>query len=382
MSAIVVTGIRRFETDGRSVVSAALEVGGRRQEVWYRISPGPVAEGADAWLAAALVPAMKHGGPLRIDGVVSSKLLDAVPTIQEIFCAWSHDFQRIPIDTGVRPRPPAGSPRGVGCFFSGGVDSFYSFLKHREEITALIFVHGFDIKLARSALRERVSRVITEVAAELGKPLIEVETNLRDFSDRDALWGQDYYGSALASVALLLSPRLRTVYVPASHSYRDLLPRGSHPMLDPLWSTEATQIMHDGCEAGRVEKVARVATCDQAMKALRVCWENRDEAYNCGRCEKCLRTMVSLHVVGAFARCRTFPRPLELWRVARIRTTDAVVRGYVEENLRAIERAQAHSLLADALRDALAGVGSGGLWGWLRRLVKQVRYRLAAPMAS
>jgi len=33
---------------------------------------------------------------------------------------------------------------GAEAFFSGGVDSFYTFLKHRHEITDLAVVHGFD----------------------------------------------------------------------------------------------------------------------------------------------------------------------------------------------------------------------------------------------
>ena len=73
----------------------------------------------------------------------------------------------------------------------------------------------------------------------------------------------------------------------------------SHPALDPLWSTEAVEVVHDGAETRRVDKVAALAASPLALRYLRVCWENRGGAYNCGRCGKCMRTMVDLDLAGA-----------------------------------------------------------------------------------
>src|SRR5574337_867736 len=46
--------------------------------------------------------------------------------------------------------------RKVAVFFSGGLDSFYTLLKRRNEIDSLVFIHGFDIPLENVALREQV----------------------------------------------------------------------------------------------------------------------------------------------------------------------------------------------------------------------------------
>jgi len=165
-------------------------------------------------------------------------------------------------------------------------------------------------------------------------------------------------------VALLLSDQMRTVYVAASHSYRDLLPLGSHPILDPLWSTETMEIVHDGCEATRPEKVARLATCDLALKTLRVCWENRDGAYNCGKCRKCLSTMVNLHLVGALSRCATFARPLDLRAVSRItpsRSTFALLAASLDMTERSGDTA-----VVRALRDCLTQRYERGIWRLVR----------------
>jgi hypothetical protein len=96
-----------------------------------------------------------------------------------------------------------------------------------------------------------------QVADEFRKYLIEVETNLRAFTDA-RVESKYYHGAGLASVALFLSSRFRKVYIPSTQSYFALSPMGSHPLPDPLWSTEETEIVHDGCEATRVDKVIRI----------------------------------------------------------------------------------------------------------------------------
>jgi len=174
----------------------------------------------------------------------------------------------------------------------------------------LIFVHGFDITLANRSLRAQASRAAREVARELGKNLIEVETNLRSFSDSLVNWDQ-YHGSALASVGLLFQHLFGEVLIPASATYADLYALGSHPLLDPLWSTDITRFEHDGCEASRVDKSAYISNSETAMRLLRVCWSNPSSAYNCGRCEKCRWTMLNLHAAGALGRCRTLPKTLD-----------------------------------------------------------------------
>ncbi len=264
--------------------------------------------------------------------------------------------------------------RGSACFFTGGIDSFYTLLKRRDELTALIFVHGFDVSLTNAALLDTISAAMRQVASAFGKPLIEVKTNLREFSDRYVSW-EYYHGAALASVALLLSSRFSRVYVASTRSYAGLVPMGSHPLLDPLWSTEHTTIVHDGCEAARVEKVAAVARCDLVLRTLRVCWENPAGAYNCGRCEKCLRTMVDLRIAGVLDRCTTFARPLDLRAVSRLPVDRKTA--YFQESLRAVERLGTDPDLAKALRSSIAARGQA-FWSFGRHAGRRLRRLLGS----
>ena len=350
MTVIVVSGPAATRDTETTTVSAAVEVGGAAHSLWYRL-PGVVeAPPADAFLAAALLPAMQEGERLDLAGPVSPRLLAAMSTIQDVFHAWNPDWRKIPVGAPLgevdRPQPE----RGAACFFTAGVDSFYTLLKHRDEISGLVFVHGFDVALTDHAMRATASKAMKRVAIAFRKPLIEVETNLREFADRYVSW--DYYhGAALASVALLLASRFARMYVASTRSYAGLIPMGSHPLLDPLWSTEHIEIVHDGCEAARVDKVAAVARCDLALTTLRVCWENPAGAYNCGRCEKCLRTMVDLRIADALDRCTTFSRRLDLRAVSRMPVGRRA--GYLEESLRAVERLGTDPALAGAIRAAL-----------------------------
>lgn len=279
-------------------------------------------ESGNSFLAALLLPAMRAGEPLEIRAPVSPKLLRSIDEIQAIYKCWDPTLTKVVIKAPLRKRPfPLfRHPSQIGLFFSLGVDSFYSLLKNvkhhpddDESITHLIVVHGFDIYFGKwnSELYPTVLSNSTKVAQELGKKVLPVATNIRDFSDRFADWGPLYHGAAMASVGLLLEQVLEKVYVAATYTYAQLHPHGSHLILDPLWSTEHLSFVHDGCEANRLDKMRLIAKYPIVLDTLRVCFMNPNNEYNCGCCEKCLRTMVALHIVGALQTCKTLPHTID-----------------------------------------------------------------------
>lgn len=345
----------------RRSFAAWVQIGDKRHSIWYRTSREILNDRVEPLLAIALLPAMKLGTDLQLPAAASPRLLGALDEIQNIFHLWDRRFQKIQVHAPRRLRANRAPGKGVACFFSGGLDSFYTALKHRAEIDSLVFVHGFDISLDKRALRLKVARAIRRAARELGKPLIEIESNLRSFCDPFVPW-KLYHGAALASVALLLSDRFRKVYIPSSDTYAELYAWGSHPLLDPLWSTEETQIVHDGCEATRVDKLREIRGSRTALRTLRVCWQNRGDAYNCGKCEKCLHTLVALRIVGALDACTTFNRGLDLRAVERLEI-GADNWSAVRENLRAAEATENDPDLVKALRDCLSGRYRRGIGG-------------------
>jgi hypothetical protein len=111
---------------------------------------------------------------------------------------------------------------------------------------------------------------------------------------------------------------LSKCFVASTCSYDELHPWGSHPLLDPLWSTATLQFLHDGSEARRLDKLRRIADEKLAMKYLRAC-DNPSSSGFCGQCEKCLRTMVGLHVIGKLGDFPALPHYIDPGLVRRLR---------------------------------------------------------------
>ncbi len=324
--------------------------GNRNLQVKVLSSNARLELSGDALLPMSLLIAMKHRLPLELAAPVSPRMLGKIPKIQDILKAWSHPLRRVEVQADAAD-PDRPTSRGVATFFSGGVDSFYTLLKHRDEITDLIFIHGYDMELSDTTLRERLSSAVREVGSVMGKRVIELEADLGAHFRGWLTWA---HGAVLASMAHLLAPEIHRVYVPSSFGYASLIPWGSHPLLDPLWSSERLELLHDGCEATRFEKVVSIAREDLALNTLRVCIKTHQEPQaNCGRCEKCLRTMISLRLVGALPRCTTLPRVLDCGKVARYPKINQGTLPFLLENLAAAEGPLPDREVARALRRAL-----------------------------
>jgi hypothetical protein len=116
---------------------------------------------------------------------------------------------------------------------------------------------------------------------------------------------------------------------------QNLGPYGTHPLLDPLYSSSDLRIRHDGIELSRLEKTRLIAGWDVALQNLRVCnqyRQYRSGRLNCGRCEKCVRTMLGLLAVGALDKTNVFPSQnvsVELVR-GPMKSDPPVWRGYDE----------------------------------------------------
>lgn len=280
----------------------------------------------------ALIPSMARNTAIEVvDHPVDARLLDNLYTAQEVWSTWARAKQRrtgirstyhqvpiiaesrsVEIDTTER--------RGTALMFSAGVDSFYTALTYGKPIDAFIFVHGLDVKLD-DPLRDEVAIQVRRAAAELGTRLIELETNARSLTDPIVPW-EDTHGAVLAAAAHLLGDEFARFVIPATHTYDNLYPLGSHPVLDPLWGSSDVEFIHHGCGADRVAKLASISESPVACRWLRVCPRYDGGSENCGRCEKCLRTMVGIRLAGVSDAVSSLPELtgiLPLWRVATVR---------------------------------------------------------------
>jgi hypothetical protein len=155
----------------------------------------------DALLAFLLPIAMATGSRLVIEDEIDERLLRSQARIQEILSFWKPlKLRRGSVDAPTVARQPRPN---ISSFFSGGVDSTYTALQHRSELTQLVLVHGFDTRADQAVLRPEISQRLGRAAHTLGIPLVEISTTLRDLSDRFMGW-YDYHGAALAGIAHML----------------------------------------------------------------------------------------------------------------------------------------------------------------------------------
>jgi hypothetical protein len=379
------------ERRGWARLSARLhsDVDGRDEPLWLDVPASDAAAlrvSGDPFLAWLAPLAATRGEALRIESPVDAQLLAQVREVLRIWRIWYPQLTAAPVTSSSSSvasqaradAPPAGNeglaPAAVrtASMFTGGVDSFFTVLRHDAgdgtpstvAIDDLLYVHGFDVSLANTAAAHRVQTSLQQAADALGKRFVFVATNLRDSAFGVTDWPRLAHGAALAGVAHALSGAYRTVLLGSSAGYGDLRFWGSHPLTDPMFSSSRLAFLHDGAAFMRVQKTEYVVRSPIAMRHLRVCWKST-AGDNCGACNNCIRTMLALEALGVLEQSATFSREqLDLGRAARIycrHDFDYRQFGYVRD----LAEREHRSDIAAAVNTSLTGS---------RRLAKRLQF--------
>lgn len=346
----------------------------------------------NAFALIAAVPAFQAGeARVAITGAMSPRLRDGVTVATRLLGEWWGPPRR-PLDLepsdGFRPARPAERPR-TALFLSGGIDSLCALrlnrrdypLGHPDAIQDALFVYGLDIGIPgtgdQNPFFQRALDALRPVAAEADLEIVVVRTNLRELGHDVVSWPDQWVAAATTALAHGLSSRLTRVLLAASLHLPDLAPCGSHPLLDPCYSTEALQVVHEGAHRSRLEKIGVVAQWPTALASLRVCYQELapDGPLNCGRCLKCVRTMLGLLVHGALEAVQTFPlRDVTPDMIEQTRMESARNFVFYRSVLDPLER-RGRRDLADAIRRSMRAYARLAAWradrGWrgaLRRL--------------
>jgi len=363
--------INGFESDmAGHKISASLSLGEALHKIDYQSDDITLSPNPESLLSLALLPAMKQRASIRYEAQVSPRFITGLGAVQELVLETKTNYRKVAL-TGLIPTPKKASSQGrVGLFFSGGLDSYYSLLSHQDEISDLIFVHGFDKPVEEDY--SQTSLIFHEVAAQFGIGFIEVITNLTAFTDKYIGWGLTY-GAAIASVGHLLYPSFGRIYMAASRTLDVARLSGVHYRMDPQWSSEGLEFVHDGEYADRIQKAALVSQNELAMKTLRVCMAVPEGQKNCGRCEKCVRTMLNLKAVGALDRCTTFEAPLDNRRIWRIYGLNDDKHAHARQILTALEESGADPDMESFLRMILS---TPKIIPWSHKRLRRLKFRM------
>ena len=284
---------------------------------------------ANAFLLACALPAMRHGERrIRVEGAVCPRLRDGLSAAVSLLRSWKGDDRNLPTiepADGFRASPP--SPRSrAGALLSGGVDSLDVFLGnhaqfpsgHPGRLADALHVAGIphlghlEPRVRENFLRKARASAET-LSRALGVRLISVRTNVGEVEPDFAFFADEYFGSAYAAVAHLFASALTSMAIASGHPPgASFAAHGSHPRLDPLFSSGALEIRHEGADRTRLEKSAAVARRPDLLRYLQVCGAPSqlpvDGPFsNCGRCPKCLHTLAEMLLAGALDSAASFP---------------------------------------------------------------------------
>ena len=331
---------------GRQILSADIQVEGRGihcpKSFWFAVDGEESLfqpDLADAFVVGLVAAAMYQGEDIWVEGMVSTRLAHGVDTYQNILNTWWPDiFKRVDIHyESLVDRRDDKRPEGVGCTFSGGLDSYHAVLKLLPSsmkypgfsITHALMINGFDQfhDPNRQGVVQKMYNIYQPIMKDWGVELLMIDSNIKTF--RNAMLKRKEqvhsYSGALASCAHALAGLFGRFGISghATYAYNQLEPDGSHPALDHHLSSDQLQVIHTGTANPRSEKTEILADIPGVQKSLRVCFgelafdQQTGMPLNCCECEKCARTMVSLMIIDKLDKFSTFSKrryPLEAYR--------------------------------------------------------------------
>jgi hypothetical protein len=398
-----VTEIRR---DGASLTATVSWEVLPRPPITLAFETGGAADGstpdANPYLAACILPAMHHGeGRLAIDGEVCPRLAAGAAIAVKVLRAWHGPVKApVSIEAGRGFRVPFPRLHRAALLYRrnqldgrpGNREDFPP--DHPAAIRSLVNVVGLEAGGAPGDPAPRIAR-LRRIAEAAGADLQVVTTNVLDLENDLGFVSRQFLGAALASAAHAMAPEFDVASIGAAWDVSHGVRSGSHAFVEPQYSSGAVEIRHEGSASRRLEKVARVARWEPALRNLTVCTDPAppEPWGNCGRCEKCLRTRLELVAVGA-PDTAPFPAPI-LSETALAPLSLAFNHDYFWEPLVAPLRARGRPDLADAVAEKVAEAKRTQRWfddrGWKgalraadRRLlggflVRAMRPRTARP---
>ena len=291
-----------------------ITIDGDCKEVWFRVDKkyeGYLCyERGDAFVIAVLNYAMRNHHDIVSEAPLTEDLYYNINKyLVDAISQYNTDFYRpqITAEVASEPLPCAGA---VGTGISCGVDSLHALACQtamkfkRHNITHLTFnnvgSHG-EGEHAEILYHARLERP-KQFATEYGFEFVASDSNLQNVVEQNHFKSHTY--SSMFAVYCL--QKLYSVYYYASGGYKyedftlidsPAICCGSYEMLSlPLLSTHSLRIYSEGEGMSRMTKLKSVVKYAPSYKYLNVCLKEGD---NCGKCEKCVRTLLGLDALGS-----------------------------------------------------------------------------------
>lgn len=264
-------------------------------------------ERADAFLVGLLVKAINEGHDIKVNGPLSERLYFTITNYLIPFIATTYKSKPIKLYCSNLISETLDSYGAVGTGLSCGVDSFSTIYEHlkddcpkRYQISHLTYFnvgshgsHGGE--KSRNLFNKRLQKV-RQCARDLEKDLIVIDSNLSE------LLAMEFAGMHTIrnmSAVLVMQKLFKVYYYSSSVPFKDLSTEkgmGSYDIFSlNMLSTESVELFSSCATMTRLEKTKMIASMPLVQKHLNVCIK---DGYNCGKCVKCARTLLTLEVIG------------------------------------------------------------------------------------
>lgn len=297
-------------------LQSTIEYGEHRSFLWYSVDAEYekwlTTEKLDAFLVALLPLAMKNNEDIYLEWPISERL----------YYNLTNYYMKILAVIDPLLKPIRIIPKGLdscnstclqgaiatGC--SGGIDSFCALKDHYFDdvpdgyrLTHFVFnnmgSHGDD-EASQRRFHLRYGRVM-KLAEELCVDLIRIDSNLHELLQENY---QTVHTLINVSAILTLQKLVGKYLYASTYRYEDCFVGKTYDMAytDPfaihLLSTETLDCIATGSQYSRTEKTARITDLEPTYRYLDVCVSTPSTVINCSTCFKCLRTLLTLDILG------------------------------------------------------------------------------------
>lgn len=305
------------------VFSSQIDFGNQTQTLWYRLdaeySDYFCDDRGDGLVASLLFFSLMNGADIVSTLPISEKLYYQLTynLIPQLCRCNKSVISPIKIEA---PLVSTGYPKvsGVGCGISCGVDSFTTLYEYTRlvpldsfKLTHLTYlkvgahdgqIGKYDKEVQEGLFQSQLSHA-KAFCTRYGYKLIVVESNLTEIIDR--MFGfynyEQFHSYVNAGTVLQLQKLFHRYYYSPGYCLDQFLvdvkkdaAHYEHVLL-PMLSTETTSFYSSNQAMGRIEKERLISDFEQSYEWLLVCWLHKP---NCGKCRKCIRTMLGFDFVG------------------------------------------------------------------------------------
>ena len=191
-----------------------------------------------------------------------------------------------------------------------GVDSFYSVLNnikdHNKEnpISATVYIYNTTLDKIKEGVPTVYAKPRAEVSEALGLEFIEILTNIDQIMNTEFEF-INYHTFHNMACALSLRNLIKGYYLATGYSYKEMNPSltdtaSYENYIEKALNFSDFKMICSGGEVSRIEKTKFIAQNTIVQKYLNVCffWRENHKYLNCTQCEKCIRTVLTLDVLG------------------------------------------------------------------------------------